>query len=254
MNELALFAGAGGGVLAGHILGWRTICAVERDAYAAQVLAQRQNDGALPPFPIWSDVRSFDGRRWRGLVNVISGGFPCQDISSAGPGTGIEGARSGLWKDMARIISEVLPEEVFLENSPMLVDRGLAMVVGDLTQMGYDSEWCLISAADLGAPHRRERIWLLGWRNDTRSPILANPSREHVQRLITQRTPTQVGRQPLEGSVRPRGDGPSRWPIEPDMGRVADGVAFRVDRLKALGNGQVPRVAATAFYRLASGQ
>ncbi|MDE4537700.1 DNA cytosine methyltransferase [Pseudomonas sp. ITEM 17296] len=254
MNELALFAGTGGGVLAGHILGWRTICAVERDAYAAQVLAQRQNDGVLPPFPIWSDVRSFDGRRWRGLVDVISGGFPCQDISSAGPGTGIEGSRSGLWKDMARIISEVLPGEVLLENSPMLVGRGLAMVVGDLTQMGYDSEWCLVSAADLGAPHRRDRIWLLGWRNDRHSPILANPSREHVQRLVAQRTPTQIGRQPLEGSVGPCGDGPSRWPIEPDMGRVADGVAFRVDRLKALGNGQVPRVAAAALHGLESGQ
>ncbi|WP_085625543.1 MULTISPECIES: DNA cytosine methyltransferase [unclassified Pseudomonas] len=253
MNELALFAGAGGGVLAGHILGWRTICAVERDAYAAQILAQRQNDGVLPPFPIWSDVRSFDGQRWRGLVDVISGGFPCQDISSAGPGTGIEGSRSGLWKDMARIISEILPEEVFLENSPMLVGRGLAMVVGDLTQMGYDSEWCLVSAADLGAPHRRERIWLLGRRNDAPPPTLANSCREHVQRLVTQCTSTQIGRQPLKRSLGPYGNGPSRWPTEPGLGRVADGVAFRVDRLKALGNGQVPRVAATAYRGLRSG-
>jgi hypothetical protein len=89
MNELALFAGAGGGILGGHMLGWRTVCAVERDAYAAQVLAQRQNDGALRPFPIWSDVCSFDGRPWRGVVDVVSGGFPCQDISVAGKGAGI---------------------------------------------------------------------------------------------------------------------------------------------------------------------
>jgi DNA (cytosine-5)-methyltransferase 1 len=84
LRELALFAGAGGGILGGHLLGWRTVCAVERDAYAAQVLAQRQNDGILEPFPIWSDVCTFDGRPWRGIVDVISGGFPCQDISVAG--------------------------------------------------------------------------------------------------------------------------------------------------------------------------
>ena len=104
MNELALFAGAGGGILAGHMLGWRTVCAVEREAYAAQVLAQRQNDGALRPFPIWADVCSFDGRPWRGLVDVVSGGFPCQDISSAGTGKGLDGERSGLWTEMARIV------------------------------------------------------------------------------------------------------------------------------------------------------
>ena len=84
MNELALFAGAGGGVLASYLLGWRTVCAVERDAYAAQVLAQRQNDGILEAFPIWSDITTFDGKPWQGIVDVISGGFPCQDISSAG--------------------------------------------------------------------------------------------------------------------------------------------------------------------------
>jgi len=83
MNELALFAGAGGGILAGNLLGWTTVCAVECDAYASQVLAARQNDGSLEPFPIWADVKSFDGSQWRGIIDVVSGGFPCQDISSA---------------------------------------------------------------------------------------------------------------------------------------------------------------------------
>ncbi len=104
MRELALFAGAGGGILGGSLLGWRTICAVERDPYAAGVLIARQNDGSLPPFPVWDDVSTFDGRPWRGAVDVISGGFPCQDISIAGKGAGITGERSGLWKEMARII------------------------------------------------------------------------------------------------------------------------------------------------------
>lgn len=83
MNELALFAGAGGGILAGHMLGWRTVCAVEWNAYAASILCARQNDGFLPPFPIWNDVRTFDGRTWRGVVDVVSGGFPCQAFSTA---------------------------------------------------------------------------------------------------------------------------------------------------------------------------
>ena len=86
MNELALFAGAGGGILGGHLLGWRTVCAVEWEAYPASVLCARQNDGLLPPFPIWDDVQTFDGHPWRGIVDVVSGGFPCQDISAAGGG------------------------------------------------------------------------------------------------------------------------------------------------------------------------
>ena len=89
MNELALFAGAGGGILGGHLLGWRTVCAVEWEAYPASVLLARQNDGFLPPFPIWDDVQTFDGKPWKGIVDVISGGFPCQDISVAGGAPGL---------------------------------------------------------------------------------------------------------------------------------------------------------------------
>jgi len=100
-RELALFAGAGGGILGGRLLGWRTVCAVEWEPYAASVLVARQNDGILPPFPIWDDIRTFDGKPWRGIVDVVSGGFPCQDISAAGRGAGIEGTRSGMWREMA---------------------------------------------------------------------------------------------------------------------------------------------------------
>ena len=89
LNELALFAGAGGGILGGHLLGWRTVCAVEWEAYPASVLCARQNDGLLPTFPIWDDVQTFDGKPWRGIVDVVSGGFPCQDISAAGTGGGL---------------------------------------------------------------------------------------------------------------------------------------------------------------------
>jgi DNA (cytosine-5)-methyltransferase 1 len=163
VNELALFAGACGGILGGKLLGWRTVCAVEYDAYAASVLVARQNDGCLEPFPVWDDVRTFDGRRWRGVVDVVSGGFPCQDISAAGKGVGITGERSGLWREMARIIGEVRPRFVWVENSPMLVSRGLGLVLLDLAAMGFAARWGVVGADDAGAPHRRERVWILGY-------------------------------------------------------------------------------------------
>ena len=142
LRELALFAGAGGAILGGKLVGWETVCAVEFDPYARDVLMARQNDGCLEVFPIWDDVCTFDGRPWRGRVDVVSGGFPCQDISAAGKGAGIEGERSGLWSEFARIISEVRPRFVFVENSPMLTSRGLGTVLGDLASMGFDAEWC----------------------------------------------------------------------------------------------------------------
>lgn len=173
MNELALFAGAGGGILGGKLLGWRTVCGVEWDPYAASVLIARQNEGILAPFPIWDDVRTFDGRSWRGRVDVVSGGFPCTDISIAGKGGGIDGAESGMWREQARIIGEVRPTFVLVENSPALTFRGGLRVVGDLAAMGYDCRWGIISAADAiwldGTPcidHLRERIWIVATRAD----------------------------------------------------------------------------------------
>ena len=105
MNELHLFAGAGGGILGSKILGHRTVCAVEIEEYPRKVLLQRQRDGILPWFPIWDDICTFDGTPWRGIVDIVAGGFPCQDISSAGKGAGIEGKRSGLWGEMARVVA-----------------------------------------------------------------------------------------------------------------------------------------------------
>jgi len=169
LNELALFAGAGGGILGSHRLGWRTVCAVEWDTYAASVLISRQNDGVLKGFPVWNDVQTFDGKPWRGRIDIISGGFPCQDISVAGKGAGIEGERSGMWGEMARIISEVLPSFVFVENSPMLVGRGLTRVLSDLAEMGYDAEWGVMGAHHVAAPHKRDRIWLLAQSSGSRA-------------------------------------------------------------------------------------
>ena len=185
MNELALFAGAGGGILGGHLLGWRTVCAVEWEPYPASVLCARQNDGLLQTFPIWDDIQTFDGKPWRGIVDVVSGGFPCQDISAAGKGTGIDGERSGMWREMARIICEVRPRYVFVENSPMLTARGLGTVLGDLASMGFDARWGVLGAADVGAKHQRDRIWIVG--------KVGNPN-NHGQ------TATKVGTISTEGS------------------------------------------------------
>lgn len=168
MRELALFAGAGGGILGGHLLGWRTVCAVEWADYPRKVLLARQRDGILPRFPIWDDVQTFDGSPWRGRVDVVSGGFPCQDISAAGKGAGIDGSRSGMWHHMARIVREVRPRFVFVENSPMLTSRGLGRVLGDLAAMGYDAAWGVLGAVDAGAPHQRERIWIVAYANRNR--------------------------------------------------------------------------------------
>lgn len=225
-RELALFAGAGGGILGGYLLGWRCVCAVELDTYAASVLVARQNDGTLEPFPIWDDVRTFDGRPWRGRVDVVSGGFPCQDISVAGKGAGLDGKRSGLWREFARIIGEVRPEIVFVENSPALVTRGLDIVLGDLCALGYDANWGVVSAENAGAPHKRERIWIVA--TDVDRPRELQP-----QGRVTEQ--------------RKRFSDGSWWSTEPDVVRVAHGAPSGVDRIRCLGNGQVPTVARLAF-------
>lgn len=161
LRTMHLFAGAGGGLLADVLLGHQPVCAVEIDEYCQQVLSARQEDGCFPWFPIFEDVQAFDGRPWNGIVDVVCGGFPCQDISAAGSGDGIGGERSGLWREMARIVGEVRPRYVFVENSPLLVGRGLAVVLGDLADMGYDAQWFRLSASDCGAPHQRDRCWLV---------------------------------------------------------------------------------------------
>jgi len=171
MYELALFSGCGGGVLGGLLHGWRTVGAVEIEDYPRRVLLQRQSDGILPRFPIWDDICTFriDNPECTEFIKamqgireqlVITGGFPCQDISVAGKGAGIGGEKSGLWSEMARVICEIRPRQAYMENSPMLVRRGLAVVIGDLTQMGYDTRWGVLGADKLGGWHKRNRIWI----------------------------------------------------------------------------------------------
>lgn len=231
MNELALFAGVGGGILGGLLCGFCCVCAVEIDPYARAVLAARQNDGTLKPFPIWDDIRTFSGEPWRGIIDVVSGGFPCQDISVAGKGAGIDGAKSGLWREMARVICEVEPRFVIVENSPALLVRGFGTVLGDLAAMGFDAKWGVFGAYHVGAPHKRERLFI----------VATHPDRERQQE---QRRPQSTAAT-LAGSERDHW-----WTSEPDVLRVADGLPVRVDRIRGLGNAQVPSVVKLAWDTL----
>jgi len=252
MNELALFAGAGGGILGGKLLGWRTVCAVEWEPYAAGVLAARQNDKILEPFPIWDDVQTFDGKPWRGIVDVVSGGFPCQDISGAGKGAGIDGERSGMWRHMARVVCETKPRWVFVENSPRLTTRGLGTILRDLAELGFDAAWSVFSAAEFGAPHNRDRIWLVAHsRQNRRICSRVVPHKHRKEGEGGDATKWCQNRNRFEILSRYR-KALNKWLPEPEPDRVADGVAYQVERLAATGNGQVPAVAAAAFTILSS--
>ncbi len=225
MNELALFAGAGGGLLASRLLKWRTVCAVEIDGYARSVIQSRQHDRSLPRFPIWDDVRTFDGRSWRGYCDVVSGGFPCQAYSTATRG---RATAAELWPHMRRIIHEVAPRFVFAENvSAAAID----WAADDLDAMGYKTNCIALSASDLGGDHFRKRYWLRAYADD--------------KGQLCGGVDAEVGvLEELCGRV---------WEAAPGTPRISDGLADRVERFATTGNGQVPIVAATA-WRLMSNE
>lgn len=236
MNELALFAGGGGSLLAGKLLGWRTVCAVEIDAGARSILLDRQRDGCIEQFPIWDDIKTFDPKPWRDSVDIITGGFPCQDISICGSGEGITGRRSGLWSEMARCIRIIQPRLVVVENSPILVVRGLGSVLRDLAEMGFDARWGVFRASTIGAAHHRARLYLVAHPNgselegmDVPKPALVNTEESRRRQFAR-----------AVDAALPANDYST-------MSRNSDDVARGMDGLKATGNGWVPVVAARAI-------
>ncbi len=354
MRTMHLFAGAGGGLLADLILGHTPVCTVEWDAYACAVLRERRAEGWFPGLHVFEgDIRMFDPSEWKGRVDCIHAGFPCQDISAAGKGAGIKGERSGLFSEVLRAIDAIRPPLVFLENSPLIVTRGLDHVLRSLTERGYDARWMVLAASDVGAPHLRKRWWCLAWRSDCDRRGLqvvrrsGEVDRERIESACrnesdrfcvtahtnsdkheggppagqgqrqdsrtasvcsdsqgngrSERRPEQlreqgrscasgvcceipdadeVGRSGRGGMLGEIGRGESQdggsdtngaglaeregesshdgeeqstplgadwWTTEPDVGRVAYGVAARVDQIKCLGNGQVPLCAAVAW-------
>lgn len=162
LRALSLCAGVGGIDLglAAAIPGFRTVCYVEREAFCAAILAARMADGALDDAPIWDDLSTFDATAWRGAVDLVTAGYPCQPFSEAGRRKGKEDPRH-LWPHVARIIAECRPAYAFLENVPGHVSLGLRDVCADLRQMGYHVSAGIFSAAECGAPHLRKRLFIL---------------------------------------------------------------------------------------------
>jgi len=272
INGLDLFSGIGGITLA--LSEWvRPIAYCEIDRYAQAVLISRMFEGLLPAAPICDDVRKLDGRAFRGLVDIIYGGFPCQDLSVAGLGKGLEAERSGLFFEILRLAKEVRPKFLFLENVPAIRKRGMAVVGHELAAIGFDCRWTTLSAADVGANHKRERWFLLAYakgnrdRGDTGKLFSANETierseDEHQNKNIeswrsgsyvsdTNSKPVRSKQNCGLGSsdqAKPQHSG--WWEVEPEVGRVVNELPHRLDRIKCLGNGVVPLQVKEAFKEL----
>ena len=288
MNGLALCAGVGGleRGIESIIPSATTVCYVEGETYPASVLASKMEAGLLSKAPIWSNVRTFDGEPWRGKVSFISGGFPCQPYSKAGKQLADKDPRD-LWPDFARIIGEVRPHFIFLENVPNVVKWALPTVLKDLSKMGYDAAWCVVAASEVGAPHKRSRWFLFAHSQELADPNSESYSqprrtgrklREKGKRLEGWKDERETGHFIRSGSEKiPNSNGrgskrhrdksqqgeilqrhinkkvfkfrelESWWQVEPGMGRMVDGVADWVHRMRACGNGVVPQQAAYAY-------
>ncbi len=268
INGLDLFTGIGGLSIALHEF-IRPIGYCENDRFAQAVILSRMSKGRLPLAPIWDDVRTLRGDSFApGSIDIIYGGFPCQDISVAGHGKGLVGERSGLYFEIERLVEETNPSFVFLENVPAIRTRGLNTVVQSFTELGYDCRWTVLSAQELGAPHIRKRWFLLAhahglrlwekqreehptgqgplqFNDDGSSQYVANPTglteRESANEADAKPDRRQTWDEPFDCCW---------WKVEPNVGRVAHGVPARVDRLRGLGNAVVPLQAKTAFKRL----
>jgi len=277
MKHLDLFSGIGGFALAARRVGWTTVGFCENDPFCCAVLAKH-----WPEVPIFSDVRKLYrfasdmvecpyecGEPWCeicedhyyacecfgpdqlaetiGEVDVITAGFPCQDVSlmqeiSDGDREGLDGERSGLWSDAARLICNLQPRFAVLENVPALAISGLDRVAGDLAEIGYGCEWHCIPASYVGAPHLRDRIFIVAHADDAG---LQGQSRygAGIRRACS---PGSAA----ESRLSQGGNAEGWWAREPELDRVVDGISARVDRTKAIGNAIVPHVAEGIFLAI----
>jgi DNA (cytosine-5)-methyltransferase 1 len=261
MVVLDLFSGIGGFSLGLERAGMKTAAFCEIDPKARLVLRKH-----WPDVPIFEDVAALTAADMPEKIDVICGGFPCQDISLAGKGAGLAGERSGLWFQFRRLISEIRPSWVIIENVSALRSRGLDTILGGLAALGYDAEWHCIPAAAVGAPHRRDRVWIVAH--------MANASggrcggKESGEMELAGGTEIVGTSEIVADAPRVRQSGPRKfghasnsapfsqrqtvnalyggvghvWHVEPDVGRVAHGVPNRVDRLTQLGNAVVPQI------------
>lgn len=303
MNGLDLFSGIGGLTLA--LEPWVTpVAYCENDKYCQSVLLSRMRTDNLPCVPIWDDIKTLSAHRLVAFpkIDIIYGGFPCQDISVAGNAKGLAGKRSGLFQEIVRLAEEIRPTFVFLENVPAITSRGLDVVLSAFTQLRYDCRWTIVSAAEVGAPHLRKRWFLLATNADSfgvrheskrktqrwngvqgkgKVEFVVNGEKELMadtkcKRQISCKLKRQsrykeglssgpgeiIPNTLCKGLERQRQEPSgtckklhntsydSRWTIEPDVGRVVDGLQHRSHRIKSLGNAVVPMQAREAFKRL----
>lgn len=276
LRALHLCSGYGGFEIALRGIA-RTVCHVERDSYAAATLVARMDEARLDRAPIWSDLVTFDGSAWRGRVDIVTAGLPCQPFSAAGQRRGLDDERH-LWPHARRIIAEVGPRYVFLENVPDVVRAGwLGGVLGDLAEMGFDAEWGLLSASAVGAPHKRERFWLVahhaGFRrgewSDGAQPTGLSAHVEAGGSLVAHTPDTRRDvwngpaawhrrGKPQDHRYPPRPDDTDGWVDyiaqggpEPGIRRSPNGPpAWLADALHLGGNGLVPQCARTAWDHL----
>lgn len=262
LSTVHLFAGAGGGIWADLLLGHTPICAVEIEPYCQRILEQRQHDGVFPPFPIWDDVKTFGVSVWPHDVDLIHAGFPCQPWSVAGKREG-EADERNLWPDTLRVVGEIRPRYVFLENSAALVTKPYFRnaILGGLATLGYDAAWTVLGAHEVGAPFYRKRVWVLAADTHRQRELQPEGSEPDHWRWagngIAQDAADIEGERCLlpwgsERKEAPRsGFANTTWYDNfPYLGGMVPGLANRRDRVRALGNGQVPLCAVVAFVML----
>ncbi len=239
LNGLDLFSGIGGLSLA--LSPWvQPLAYCENDRYAQSILLSRMQSRELTSAPIWDDITTFVPELLPGEeIDIIYGGFPCQDISIAGAGAGLGGSRSKLFFEVVRLISEIRPKFVFLENVPAISIRGLDRILLEFTTLRYDCRWTIVSAAEMGAPHLRERWFLLAHANGT-----------GFQEPWPESSEERKNKKPKRPSSFSMVQG-KRWNESPSkFYRMDDGIRLKTHRIRALGNAVVPCQARKAFEKL----
>lgn len=243
LNGLDLFSGIGGLTIA--LAPWvRPVAYCENDRYAQAVLLSRMSEGAIPRAPIWDDVQTLSVSNIAEPIDILYGGFPCQDVSVAGARKGLDGERTGLFREAIRLVRECRPQFVFLENVPG-IRKYVPTVRQELEALGYDCRDGFLSAGEVGAPHRRVRWWLLAYADSRRCDGIGVPESSRLESKRGDQPDRCRSVRELKHSAKWQA-----WEVEPELDRMVDGLSFGVDRLRGLGNAVVPLQAREAFKRL----